>query len=146
MFLHGPGSGAARLLRNFLVIVLASGRLLNLGCAPGLPSFEKSYSFAVQVLAQLDLLSNFMKTIAVKTDVRPLPRQLDAKVAKIAHSSTRGGAIGNLRNRHRNRRFSQRFGFSRHCPGDTPPLLCRSRRALQPAWTSIASPGWTKRL
>merc|ERR1711918_278923 len=40
------------------VILLAAGRLLNLGCATGHPSFVMSYSFTNQVLAQLDLLKN----------------------------------------------------------------------------------------
>ena len=56
------------LLCSFLTVnpsALASGRLLNLGGAPGHPSFEMSCSFTVQVLAQLDLLSNVMKTMAV---------------------------------------------------------------------------------
>merc|ERR1712161_163161 len=50
------------------VIVLASGRLLNLGCATGHPSFVMSCSFTNQVLAQLDLLNN-QKTKAYKNDV-----------------------------------------------------------------------------
>merc|ERR1712114_82290 len=44
------------------VIVLASGRLLNLGCATGHPSFVMSCSFTNQVLAQLDLLKNWKET------------------------------------------------------------------------------------
>merc|ERR1712019_322808 len=44
------------------VIVLASGRLLNLGCATGPPSFVMSCSFTNQVLAQLDLLKNWKET------------------------------------------------------------------------------------
>merc|ERR1719246_349463 len=48
------------------VIVLASGRLLNLGCATGHPSFVMSCSFTNQVLAQLDLLKNAKETKAYK--------------------------------------------------------------------------------
>merc|ERR1711957_402962 len=46
------------------VIILASGRLLNLGCATGHPSFVMSCSFTNQVLAQLDLLKNWKETKA----------------------------------------------------------------------------------
>merc|ERR1711943_97296 len=55
------------------VIVLASGRLLNLGCATGHPSFVMSCSFTNQTLAQLDLLRN-MKEKKYKNDVYLLPR------------------------------------------------------------------------
>merc|ERR1711963_85243 len=51
------------------VIVLASGRLLNLGCATGHPSFVMSCSFTNQVLAQLDLLNNWKGKQAYKNDV-----------------------------------------------------------------------------
>merc|ERR1711959_858592 len=64
------------------VIVLASGRLLNLGCATGHPSFVMSCSFTNQTLAQLDLLNN-MKTKAYKNDVYLLPKDLDEKVARL---------------------------------------------------------------
>merc|ERR1712226_1531206 len=64
------------------VIVLASGRLLNLGCAPGHPSFVMSCSFTNQVLGQLDLLKN-QKTKAYKNDVCLLPKSLDEKVASL---------------------------------------------------------------
>merc|ERR550514_1536556 len=64
------------------VIVLASGRLLNLGCATGHPSFVMSCSFTNQVLGQLDLLKN-QKTKAYKNDVYLLPKSLDEKVASL---------------------------------------------------------------
>merc|ERR1740123_1423233 len=51
------------------VIVLASGRLLNLGCATGHPSFVMSCSFTNQVLGQLDLLKNWKETKAYKNDI-----------------------------------------------------------------------------
>merc|ERR1711935_4129 len=65
------------------VIVLASGRLLNLGCATGHPSFVMSCSFTNQVLAQLDLLKNWKETKAYKNDVYLLPKHLDEKVASL---------------------------------------------------------------
>jgi len=63
------------------VIVLASGRLLNLGCATGHPSFVMSCSFTNQVLAQLDLLK--AKEKGYKNDVYLLPKELDEKVARL---------------------------------------------------------------
>jgi len=65
------------------VIVLASGRLLNLGCATGHPSFVMSCSFTNQVLAQLDLLKNWKETKQYKNDVYLLPKALDEKVAAL---------------------------------------------------------------
>merc|ERR1712127_365270 len=65
------------------VIVLASGRLLNLGCATGHPSFVMSCSFTNQVLGQLDLLKNWKETKAYKNDVYLLPKALDEKVANL---------------------------------------------------------------
>merc|ERR1719284_325791 len=65
------------------VIVLASGRLLNLGCATGHPSFVMSCSFTNQVLAQLDLLENTQKNKGYKNEVYLLPKELDEKVARL---------------------------------------------------------------
>merc|ERR1711956_202587 len=65
------------------VIVLAAGRLLNLGCATGHPSFVMSCSFTDQVLAQLDPLKNWKETKAYKNDVYLLPKELDEKVARL---------------------------------------------------------------
>merc|ERR1712226_840208 len=65
------------------IIILASGRLLNLGCATGHPSFVMSCSFTNQVLAQLDLLNNTNVTKAYKNDVYLLPKDLDEKVARL---------------------------------------------------------------
>merc|ERR1711862_1048198 len=62
---------------------LASGRLLNLGCATGHPSFVMSCSFTNQVLGQLDLLKNWKETKAYKNDVYLLPKSLDEKVANL---------------------------------------------------------------
>ncbi len=60
------------------VIVLAEGRLLNLGCATGHPSFVMSCSFSNQVLAQIEL---FNKTDDYPVGVYVLPKQLDERVA-----------------------------------------------------------------
>merc|ERR1719401_1511352 len=65
------------------IIILASGRLLNLGCATGHPSFVMSCSITNQVLAQLDLLKNWKETKAYKNDVYLLPKELDEKVAAL---------------------------------------------------------------
>jgi adenosylhomocysteinase len=62
------------------VIVLAEGRLLNLGCATGHPSFVMSTSFANQVLAQIEL---FTKRDQYPIGVYRLPRELDEKVARL---------------------------------------------------------------
>jgi len=65
------------------VIIMASGRLCNLGCATGHPSFVMSCSFTNQVLGQLDLLENVKKNKGYKNDVMLLPKALDEKVARL---------------------------------------------------------------
>merc|ERR1712061_55414 len=77
------------------VIVLAAGRLLNLGCATGHPSFVMSCSFTNQVLAQLDLLKNWKETKAYKNDVYLLPKDLDEKVARL-HLGSLGAQLTTL--------------------------------------------------
>ncbi len=62
------------------IIVLAEGRLVNLGCATGHPSFVMSNSFTNQVLAQLELWLNSDK---YENKVYMLPKHLDEKVAKL---------------------------------------------------------------
>ncbi|HWE54552.1 MAG TPA: adenosylhomocysteinase [Acidimicrobiales bacterium] len=62
------------------VIVLAEGRLVNLGCATGHPSFVMSASFTNQVLAQIEL---FTRTEEYPVGVYVLPRRLDEKVARL---------------------------------------------------------------
>jgi adenosylhomocysteinase len=62
------------------IIILAEGRLVNLGCATGHPSFVMSNSFTNQTLAQLELWSNYKK---YKNKVYMLPKHLDEKVAKL---------------------------------------------------------------
>merc|ERR1712040_21312 len=65
------------------IIVLASGRLLNLGCATGHPSFVMSCSFTNQVLAQLDIRKNVTEKKGYENDVYLLPKDLDEKVARL---------------------------------------------------------------
>ncbi len=62
------------------IIILAEGRLVNLGCATGHPSFVMSNSFTNQTLAQLELWTN---TAAYKNEVYMLPKHLDEKVAAL---------------------------------------------------------------
>merc|ERR1711939_906062 len=64
------------------VIVLAAGRLLNLGCATGHPSFVMSCSFTNQALAQLELWKN-KDTKKYEKKVYLLPKELDEKVARL---------------------------------------------------------------
>jgi adenosylhomocysteinase len=62
------------------IIVLAKGRLVNLGCATGHPSFVMSSSFTNQVLAQIEL---WTKSDQYKNEVYVLPKHLDEKVARL---------------------------------------------------------------
>lgn len=64
------------------VIILAQGRLLNLGCATGHPSFVMSNSFTNQVLAQIELWTN-RNTAKYGPNVYKLPKELDEKVARL---------------------------------------------------------------
>jgi adenosylhomocysteinase len=62
------------------VMILAEGRLLNLGCATGHPSFVMSASFTNQVMAQIEL---HQKADEYKKEVYVLPKVLDEKVARL---------------------------------------------------------------
>ena len=62
------------------IILLAEGRLVNLGCATGHPSFVMSNSFTNQTLAQIEL---WTKAAAYKNEVYTLPKHLDEKVARL---------------------------------------------------------------
>lgn len=62
------------------IIVLAEGRLVNLGCAMGHPSYVMSNSFSNQTLAQIELWKNHAN---YKNDVTVLPKHLDEKVARL---------------------------------------------------------------
>jgi adenosylhomocysteinase len=62
------------------IILLAEGRLVNLGCATGHPSYVMSSSFANQTIAQIELFTN---TAAYPVGVYTLPKKLDEKVARL---------------------------------------------------------------
>ena len=62
------------------ILLLAEGRLVNLGCAQGHPSFVMSTSFCNQTLAQIELWTN---TQAYQNSVYVLPKKLDEKVARL---------------------------------------------------------------
>ncbi len=84
---HGPGG------KGHSIIVLAEGRLVNLGCATGHPSFVMSASFTNQVMAQIELHKNaekYGKTVTV------LPKDLDEKVARL-HLAKFGAVLTELR-------------------------------------------------
>ena len=74
------------------VIILAEGRLVNLGCATGHPSFVMSNSFTNQTLAQMELWNNSDK---YANEVYMLPKHLDEKVAKL-HLSRLGAELTEL--------------------------------------------------
>ena len=75
------------------IIILAEGRLVNLGCATGHPSFVMSNSFTNQTLAQIELWNN---KEAYGNDVYMLPKHLDEKVAKL-HLAKIGVELTELR-------------------------------------------------
>jgi adenosylhomocysteinase len=75
------------------IIVLAEGRLVNLGCATGHPSFVMSNSFTNQTLAQLELWNN---RNAYENKVYMLPKHLDEKVARL-HLAKIGVELETLR-------------------------------------------------
>jgi len=62
------------------VLILAEGRLMNLGCATGHPSFVMSSSFTNQVMAQMEVYGNPTK---YEKKVYVLPKHLDEKVARL---------------------------------------------------------------
>jgi adenosylhomocysteinase len=76
------------------LIVLAKGRLVNLGCATGHPSFVMSASFTNQVLAQIEI---WEKSKNYENKVYTLPRHLDEKVAKL-HLDKVGATLSKLSN------------------------------------------------
>ncbi|SHJ47095.1 adenosylhomocysteinase [Maribacter aquivivus] len=75
------------------LIILAEGRLVNLGCATGHPSFVMSNSFTNQTLAQIELWKN---SANYENDVYMLPKHLDEKVAKL-HLSRLGAELTELK-------------------------------------------------
>merc|ERR1711915_887456 len=77
------------------VIILAEGRLLNLGCATGHPSFVMSCSFTNQVLAQIELWTEKDSGKYDSGKVYVLPKSLDEKVARL-HLSSLGAKLTTL--------------------------------------------------
>ena len=75
-----PGTDVWRFDDGHQVIILAEGRLVNLGCATGHPSFVMSCSFTNQVIAQIEL---FRTLRPYPLGVYVLPKQLDEKVARL---------------------------------------------------------------
>jgi adenosylhomocysteinase len=75
-----PGTDLVEFPDGKQIIVLAKGRLVNLGCATGHPSFVMSSSFTNQTLAQIEL---FTKSSEYKNEVYVLPKHLDEKVAAL---------------------------------------------------------------
>jgi adenosylhomocysteinase len=75
-----PGTDLVEFPDGKQIIILAKGRLVNLGCATGHPSFVMSSSFTNQTLAQIEL---FTKTSEYKNEVYVLPKHLDEKVAAL---------------------------------------------------------------
>ncbi|MBV1893671.1 MAG: adenosylhomocysteinase [Ilumatobacteraceae bacterium] len=75
-----PGTDVWRFEDGRQIIVLAEGRLVNLGCATGHPSFVMSCSFANQVIAQMELFNSIEK---YPLGVYVLPKHLDEKVARL---------------------------------------------------------------
>jgi adenosylhomocysteinase len=75
-----PGTDVWKFPDGHQVIVLAEGRLVNLGCATGHPSFVMSCSFSNQVIAQIELFNNLDQ---YPIGVYVLPKHLDEKVARL---------------------------------------------------------------
>lgn len=90
------------------IIVLAKGRLVNLGCATGHPSFVMSNSFTNQVLAQIELFTQRSKYKEIK--VYRLPKVLDEKVASL-HLGKLGVELTRLTNKQ-----SEYLGLNSHGP------------------------------
>jgi adenosylhomocysteinase len=87
-----PGTDLWTFADGHSVIVLAEGRLVNLGCATGHPSFVMSCSFSNQVIAQIELFNN---TDKYPIGVYVLPKHLDEKVA-LAHLDALGVRLTKL--------------------------------------------------
>jgi adenosylhomocysteinase len=87
-----PGTDLWTFPDGHSVIVLAEGRLVNLGCATGHPSFVMSCSFSNQVIAQIELFNNLEQ---YPTGVYVLPKHLDEKVAR-AHLEALGVVLTKL--------------------------------------------------
>ena len=75
-----PGTDLVEFPDGKQILILAKGRLVNLGCATGHPSFVMSASFTNQTLAQIEL---FLRNDQYRNDVYVLPKHLDEKVAAL---------------------------------------------------------------
>ncbi len=75
-----PGTDLVEFPDGKQILILAKGRLVNLGCATGHPSFVMSASFTNQTLAQIEL---FLRNDQYQNDVYVLPKHLDEKVAAL---------------------------------------------------------------
>src|SRR3546814_126779 len=87
-----PGTDLVTFPDGKQIIILAKGRLVNLGCATGHPSFVMSCSFTNQVLAQIELYAEGGK---YQNDVYVLPKHLDEKVAAL-HLDKLGATLTQL--------------------------------------------------
>ena len=87
-----PGTDLWSFPDGHAIIVLAEGRLVNLGCATGHPSFVMSCSFSNQVIAQMELFAN---TAKYPLGVYVLPKHLDEKVASL-HLGALGAVLTKL--------------------------------------------------
>lgn len=87
-----PGTDLWSFSDGHAIIVLAEGRLVNLGCATGHPSFVMSCSFSNQVIAQIELFAN---TDKYPLGVYVLPKHLDEKVASL-HLAALGAVLTKL--------------------------------------------------
>ena len=87
-----PQVDSYRIQKDKEIIILAEGRLVNLGCATGHPSFVMSNSFTNQVLAQIELWNN---SKSYQNKVYMLPKNLDEMVAKL-HLDKLGVELENL--------------------------------------------------
>ena len=149
------------------IIILAKGRLVNLGCGTGHPSYVMSSSFANQVLAQIELWTEAQKGSGkYPIGVYVLPKHLDEKVARLqlkkaqrhAHRTQR--RAGSLYRRKQERSVQdglvpllrKRGRGAPRCPSASRPWNHRrniprrsasssSRRKRRKAWTSCARPG-----
>jgi adenosylhomocysteinase len=90
-----PGTDVVTFPDGKKIIILAKGRLVNLGCATGHPSFVMSCSFSNQVLAQIEL---YTKGEQYQNDVYVLPKHLDEKVAAL-HLDKLGAKLTKLSQR-----------------------------------------------
>ena len=111
-----PGTDVWRFDDGHQVIILAEGRLVNLGCATGHPSFVMSCSFANQVIAQMELWNN---TDDYPLGVYVLPKHLDEKVARAAPRCARREA----HQAHRRAGRVPRHGSERPVQAGELPLL-----------------------